>query len=140
MTREELLQKYENGELPEGITIDENGVVRNAHGIDITLVGKVLAEFVRSYEYSIGVILKYDSNFESNNDEIINVHIDTALLGGDLRKIIAKLSSVKKSIHSYASNLVNTKSLSSLAILLILTEVDRLVNLLNVEIDILQIS
>ncbi|HEQ1926715.1 TPA: hypothetical protein VEN67_006790, partial [Pseudomonas aeruginosa] len=47
MTREELLQKYENGELPEGITIDENGVVRNAHGIDVTLLGKVLAEFAR---------------------------------------------------------------------------------------------
>ncbi|MCT0649319.1 hypothetical protein N0614_09445 [Pseudomonas aeruginosa] len=136
-SREEIKKRCENGELPEGFTVDENGIVRNPMGMDVTLIGRVLADLVRSYDASMALFAKYDSDFKNENDKLFNMAIDLARYSGDQVKIKQRLADSIQDLTYYAGIIANAEAADVMVKLLLVSEVGRVIDNIKTQLAIL---
>lgn len=136
MTREEFLNKASEGGLPDGYRV-ENGKVYNACGLDVTAIGNVIKELIKAYDSSVDVIKSIDSEFESENDGLVNLFLDLATLEGDSEKILHETNEAKASWVGYAHVIQDAEG-EVIYKLLLIHEITRVLGTLEVYLSVLK--
>lgn len=78
-------------DLPEGITYVD-GKYYSMHGLDVTLISKVIADSLRKYDFSIEMLKKYDEEFAKNHTAVASAVDKLAHVRGEsVREFIFEL-------------------------------------------------
>lgn len=113
-------------DLPEGITYVD-GKYYSMHGLDVTLVSKVIADSLRKYDFSIEILKKYDEEFLKNHTAVASAVDNLAHVRGEgVQEFIAELV---EEIKEYAF-MVAASDKPNMVQFMIVEEVKRIVDTL----------